>query len=156
MGIGWSRVTAQRLSDGGCLITLEDITERRRNEARIAHMAHHDALTGMPNRVLFHMRMQEALARSRRGESFAVLCLDLDRFKAVNDTLGHPMGDALLQAVSSRLRAEVRQTDTVARLGGDEFAVLQSAGEQPSQATALAERLIASLGAPLPHRRTSD
>jgi diguanylate cyclase (GGDEF)-like protein len=128
--------------------TLEDITERRRNEARIAHMAHHDALTGIPNRVLFQERLQEALDRGRRGERFALLYLDLDRLKAVNDTLGHPVGDALLQAVSARLQLELRQTDTVARLGGDEFAVLQIAADQPRHATVLAQRLIDSLGAP--------
>jgi diguanylate cyclase (GGDEF)-like protein len=141
-------VTSQPLSDGGYLFTLEDITERRRNEDRIAHMAHHDALTAMPNRVLFHARLREALARGRRGECFSVLYLDLDQFKAVNDTLGHSVGDALLRAVSDRLLAEVRDTDTVARLGGDEFAILQTGTDQPRQASVLAERLIASLGAP--------
>ena len=141
-------MSAQPVAGGGSLFILEDITERRRGEARISHMAHHDALTGIPNRVLFQVRLQEALARSRRGEQFAVLYLDLDRFKVVNDTLGHPVGDALLQAVSGRLQVELRETDTVARLGGDEFAVLQSAADQPRQATALAQRLIEVLGAP--------
>jgi diguanylate cyclase (GGDEF)-like protein len=141
-------VSSRALAGGGRLFTLEDITERRLNEARIAHMAHHDALTELPNRVLFRTRLEEALVRARRGERFSVLYLDLDRFKAVNDTLGHPAGDALLQAVTGRLRAELRETDTVARVGGDEFAVLQAAADQPRQATSLAQRLIVALGAP--------
>jgi len=94
----------------------------------------------LPNRVLIQVRLEEALARSRRGERFALLYLDLDRFKVVNDTLGHPVGDALLQAVSARLQMESRETDTVARLGGDEFAVLQTAADQPRHATLLAQR----------------
>ncbi len=125
-----------------------DITERRAAEARIAHLAHHDPLTDLPNRALFRIRLEEALARAGRGEQFAVCCLDLDHFKDVNDTLGHPVGDALLQAATERLKVALRPTDTVARLGGDEFAVIQSSVEQPGNATALAERLIASLAAP--------
>ena len=140
--------SSQPVIGGGLLFILEDITERRRNEARIAQMAHHDALTGIPNRVLFQLRLQEALARSRRGAPFAVLYLDLDRFKVVNDTLGHPVGDGLLQAVSARLQAELRETDTVARLGGDEFAILQVDADQPQHATTLAQRLVQLLGAP--------
>ena len=125
-----------------------DVTERRRIEARIAHLAHHDPLTGLANRGLFRAKLDEALACARLGEPFALLCLDLDRFKAVNDTLGHPIGDALLQAVSARLNALVQEADTVARLGGDEFAVIQSGlhrGEDPSM---LADRFIATLHAP--------
>jgi diguanylate cyclase (GGDEF)-like protein len=141
-------ISSRTQPDGGWLFTIEDITERRRDEARITHIAHHDALTGLPNRALFHLRLEEALAHAHRGECFSVLYMDLDRFKAVNDTLGHAIGDALLQAVSARLRSEVRETDTVARLGGDEFAILQRAAEQPSRATVLAERLIAAIGAP--------
>ncbi|TDG21063.1 diguanylate cyclase, partial [Paracraurococcus ruber] len=125
-----------------------DITERRQAEARIAHLAHHDTLTGLPNRVLFRERLDAALARAQRGEGFAVLCLDLDRFKEVNDTLGHPVGDILLRQVAARLAAELRETDTLARLGGDEFAVIQSGLDQPKDATALARRLIDVLGLP--------
>ena len=89
--------------EAGWLSTYEDITERRKAEARIAHLAHHDALTDLPNRVLFRERLEQAIAQTRRGQGLALLCLDLDQFKAVNDTLGHPIGDALLQAVGARL-----------------------------------------------------
>ncbi len=125
-----------------------DVTERCQAEERIAHLAHHDALTGLPNRVLFRERMDGAIARARFGEGFAVLCLDLDRFKEVNDALGHPVGDALLCAVADRLRAELRDTDTLARLGGDEFALIQSCADQPGDATALARRLVEAVAAP--------
>ncbi|MDO9709314.1 bifunctional diguanylate cyclase/phosphodiesterase [Paracraurococcus lichenis] len=136
------------MEGGGWLATFEDITERRRAEARVAHMAHHDTLTGLANRALFMQRLQEALARARRGGGVAVLCLDLDRFKAVNDTLGHGVGDGLLRQVAARLRESVRETDTAARLGGDEFAVIQDSTDQPRDARALAERLIAVLCEP--------
>ena len=125
-----------------------DVTDRRLADARIRHLAQHDALTELPNRSLFRVRLEEALARARRGERFAVCCLDLDHFKDINDTLGHPIGDALLRAVSDRLTAAARPTDTVARLGGDEFAIIQSAIEQPNDATALAQRLIVAITVP--------
>jgi diguanylate cyclase (GGDEF)-like protein len=134
--------------EAGWLVTLEDITRRQLAEARIAHMAHHDSLTGLPNRVRLHEKLEEAVARSQRGEPSAVLFLDLDHFKAVNDTLGHPVGDALLQAVTLRLGCETRETDTIARLGGDEFAIVQFNAEQPQAATTLASRLIAAVSAP--------
>nr|WP_246527018.1 EAL domain-containing protein [Plastoroseomonas hellenica] len=127
---------------------LRVLASQRRAEAIIAHLAHHDALTGLANRVLLRTRLDEAMARVRRGETCAVLCLDLDNFKDVNDTLGHPVGDQLLQAVTERLRANMREVDTVARLGGDEFAVVQVALSQGSDAGLLAQRLIESLGAP--------
>jgi len=130
------------------LLTLEDITERKQAEARITHMAHHDALTGLPNRVMFHSRLTEAVARSRRGESAALLCLDLDKFKGANDALGHPVGDALLQEVSKRLALNIREVDTVARLGGDEFAIIQTGLDQPANATILARRVIDVLSVP--------
>ncbi|HVY42980.1 MAG TPA: EAL domain-containing protein [Hyphomicrobiaceae bacterium] len=135
-------------SRGNEVYTLRDLTEQRRNEARIAHMAHHDALTDLPNRVFMRRRMEQALADVSEHSPLAVLCLDLDRFKLVNDTLGHPVGDALLQAVADRLRACVRQCDTAARLGGDEFAVLQVGASQPFGAKALATRLIDAISAP--------
>jgi diguanylate cyclase (GGDEF)-like protein/PAS domain S-box-containing protein len=132
----------------GWLVTLEDITERRMTEARITHMAHHDALTGLPNRIQFHEKLTDAVARSQRGAPCAVLYLDLDQFKAVNDTLGHPVGDALLREVTNRLLREVRETDAVARLGGDEFAIVQSAVGQPENVTSLAQRIIEAIGQP--------
>ena len=91
-------------------------------EARIAHLAHHDALTDLPNRVLLRDRLADALVRVRHGDTLAVHCIDLDCFKEANDELGHPVGDALLKAVAGRLRACVGQSDTVARIGGDSFA----------------------------------
>jgi diguanylate cyclase (GGDEF)-like protein/PAS domain S-box-containing protein len=125
------------------LVAVVDVTERKAAEARIAYMAHHDALTDLPNRVLFHERLDELLARLRRsGGSLAVHCLDLDHFKGVNDTLGHPIGDDLLKAVAARLRRALRDTDLVARLGGDEFAVVQSPVNGPNEAGDLANALI--------------
>ena len=139
----------QPMSGGGWVSTHEDVTERRRAEARIHHMARHDALTDLPNRFLLKECIEEALKEVTRGESMvAVLCMDLDRFKAVNDTLGHPIGDALLQQVATRIRETIREVDTVARLGGDEFAVIQVGILQPQGATALASRLIEALSAP--------
>jgi diguanylate cyclase (GGDEF)-like protein len=121
---------------------------RAEADAQLGYMAQHDALTELPNRLLFRSRLQEELIRSRRGASVALLCLDLDGFKDVNDSFGHPVGDMLLQAVTVRLRQETRETDTVARLGGDEFAIIQAGAEQPAAAIALAERLVARLAEP--------
>ena len=131
------------------LVAVVDVTERKQAEARIAYMAHHDALTDLPNRVLFHEQLNELLARVRRhSESLAVYCLDLDHFKGVNDTLGHPMGDALLQAVAQRLRKCLRDSDLVARLGGDEFAVVQYPLGSPNEASTLAGLLIETVSKP--------
>ena len=136
------------ISGGGWVSTHEDITTRKRTEAKIAHMAGHDALTDLPNRTLFRDRLSEELARrSREGGTCVVLCLDLDRFKAVNDTLGHSLGDALLREVSERLRATVRESETVARLGGDEFAVLMNIAK-PNDAVAFARRAIRAVSQP--------
>lgn len=126
-----------------------DVTEQRKAEARIVHMAHHDALTNLPNRVLFRERLDEVLVRARRnGEALAVLCLDLDHFKSVNDTLGHPVGDKLLQAVARRLQDSLRETDFAARLGGDEFAVIETSIVGPTDASNFAVRLIEALSKP--------
>jgi GGDEF domain-containing protein len=130
------------MPDSGWVATHEDITERTRTEAQVVYMARHDALTRLPNRVLFRERMEQALAMSGRGQECAVLCLDLDHFKAVNDTLGHAAGDALLQAVAERLQACVRDVDTVTRLGGDEFAVLMVGLDRPESASELAQRIV--------------
>jgi diguanylate cyclase (GGDEF)-like protein len=131
-----------------CVGVITDVTERREAQAQIAHLAHHDPLTALPNRTLFGIRLDAAVARAQQGELFALLCLDLDRFKEVNDTLGHPVGDALLQAVTERLNAAIRPTDTAARLGGDEFALIQTGLERPDDAITLAERLLALLQMP--------
>jgi diguanylate cyclase (GGDEF)-like protein len=141
-------MVTHRATPDGWLATYEDATERRRADDRMAHMARHDALTDLPNRVMFREKLEEAMAHARRGDLLALLCLDLDQFKAVNDTLGHPIGDALLQAVARRLSAQIRATDTVVRLGGDEFAIVQSPIDKPTEAADFAERLIAILEEP--------
>jgi len=127
----------------------EDIAERKRAEAQIARLAHYDPLTDLPNRVLFQKDLSEALARrSRTGGHLAVHFIDLDRFKTVNDTLGHPLGDDLLRIAAQRLRACVRDGDTVARLGGDEFAVVQNGLTDLTGATRLAQRIVEAMAAP--------
>ena len=141
-------VAVQPMSDGGRVTTHQDITEQRRSEAKIAHMTLHDTLTGLPNRALFNERLGHALTRVSRGEIVATHLLDLDHFKNVNDTLGHPVGDKLLTMVADRLRTLVRETDTIARMGGDEFALIQVAIAQPSDATILAERIIEVVSRP--------
>jgi diguanylate cyclase (GGDEF)-like protein len=134
------------IGDGGAVRTYTDITERKKAEMRIAHMARHDALTGLPNRVLLRERIDDALKRVKRhGETLAVLCLDLDHFKTVNDTLGHSVGDGLLKAVSERIKGHLGARDTVVRLGGDEFAVLQVGAEQPRSSMRLAQNLVAGM-----------
>ncbi|MBB4196733.1 diguanylate cyclase (GGDEF)-like protein/PAS domain S-box-containing protein [Rhodoblastus sphagnicola] len=125
-----------------------DVSRRIVAEQKLAHAARHDALTSLPNRVLFRDRMDLALARARRGEKFALLCLDLDRFKEVNDTLGHPVGDSLLVEVAARLRAQLRETDTLARLGGDEFAIIQAGLATPNDSVSLSRRLIECVSEP--------
>lgn len=122
--------------------------ELRAQNAHITFLAHHDALTGLPNRVMFNDRLTEALNAHQQGAGFALLCLDLDHFKEVNDALGHPMGDVLLKAVATRLRGCVRDGDVVARLGGDEFAILQQGLKFPELAQTLAARIVQELGTP--------
>jgi diguanylate cyclase (GGDEF)-like protein len=141
-------VTRQPMAGGGWVATHLDVTEQQRSEAKIAYMAQHDALTALPNRVVLRERLERALAGMQRGgRSIAVLMLDLDRFKEVNDTLGHPVGDALLKAVAGRLRSCTRETATVARLGGDEFAIIEDVTDPGVEATALAERIQRALSA---------
>jgi diguanylate cyclase (GGDEF)-like protein len=142
------QMVTRLMMDGGWVSTHEDITEKRRTEARIHHMARHDALTDLPNRAFLKESISEGLKRVRRGDDMAVLCMDLDRFKAVNDTLGHPIGDQLLQVVAERIRSSIRETDTPARLGGDEFAILQIGAPQPQGASILASRLVEALAMP--------
>ncbi len=138
-------VTSKPIAGGGWLATHEDITERQRSEGRIAHMARHDALTDLPNRVLLRERLEHELKRVKRGECLAVLCLDLDQFKGINDTLGHPIGDELLKLVADRLRGCTREPDTVARLGGDEFAIIMTQMQEPTDAASLSKRIRESI-----------
>jgi diguanylate cyclase (GGDEF)-like protein len=142
------RISHLFLSDGGYVATHEDVTEAVRAAKRIGHMASHDALTNLPNRVLFREKLEEVLKTASPVDRAAVLCLDLDHFKRVNDTLGHAIGDSLLAEVARRLGACIRHTDTIARLGGDEFAVVQAGAAQPGSATDLAGRIIAEIGRP--------
>lgn len=135
------------MPDAGWVATHEDITEQRRTKIKIEHMAHHDALTDLANRVLLNERLELALSRADHDAMVAIHHLDLDQFKGVNDTLGHPGGDKLLKIVADRLRSLVREGDTIARMGGDEFAIVQVAAD-PTDATTLAQRIIAAMSEP--------
>ncbi|MDE2376450.1 PAS-domain containing protein [Bradyrhizobium sp.] len=139
-----------RMAHGGWVVTYEDVTERHKAQARVAHMARHDSLTNLPNRVLFREKMCESLDQvATAGGEIAVLCLDLDNFKTVNDRHGHAAGDRLLSWVAARLKDHAGEHDRVARLGGDEFALLQR-GPQPESAEKLARRLVEIIGRPPP------
>ena len=141
------QVEIHPVSDGSWAVMLEDISARKASEARADQMARLDPLTRLPNRLLLRERLAEALARlDRNGEACALLLIDLDRFKPVNDTLGHPIGDALLEKVADRLRSTVRATDTVARIGGDEFVILQAGVRDAADTQALARRLVDLIG----------
>ena len=133
----------------GWVDTFEDITERRNAEEKIAFLARHDALTRLPNRMHFQEQLNKAVSEINRNGNLAVLCLDLDNFKTVNDTLGHQSGDQLLQIAAQRIQGALREGDVVARVGGDEFAILQVVKDQPAGATALASRLVEVMGAPV-------
>jgi diguanylate cyclase (GGDEF)-like protein/PAS domain S-box-containing protein len=151
----WLEVNACPTADG-ISIFFRDVTKRRRAEQerlvaqeKMAHMARHDVLTGVPNTLLFRERLEHTLHDSRDGAMAAVLCLDLDGFKAVNDTFGHPAGDAVLRQVAERLRNCVRGSDTVARLGGDEFAIVQADIGGAEEAGGLARRIVQALSRPM-------
>jgi diguanylate cyclase (GGDEF)-like protein/PAS domain S-box-containing protein len=143
-------VTHQPIEGGGWVAIHQDITDSRRDEEKVAYMARHDLLTGLANRSNFMEKLEEAGARlRRRNERFTVFMLDLDRFKNVNDSLGHPAGDALLRQTADRLKTSLRETDVVARLGGDEFAIIQADEvDQRGAAIELAKRIIALITAP--------
>ncbi len=136
------------MKDGGFVSTHEDITEQRQQEARIQHLARHDALTELPNRIQFLEEMAASEAGLERGEKAAVLCIDLDHFKSVNDMLGHAIGDKLLKQASARLWGTTRETDILARLGGDEFSLLLRPVDKPGDAAAIAERIVKTMSTP--------
>jgi diguanylate cyclase (GGDEF)-like protein len=142
-------VVVTRLADGSCVAVHQDVTVQRAAEARIAYLARHDALTGLANRAVLREELQRQLLRCARGEDLAVLYLDLDQFKPVNDSHGHGVGDGLLREVACRLRGCARETDLVARLGGDEFAVVQCGVPQPSSSRQLARRIVDALAEPV-------
>ena len=143
------KIRHRPMPDGGWVATHEDITEQRQSEVKIEYMAHHDALTDLANRVLLNERLEHALGRRiHREEMVAVHHLDLDQFKAVNDSFGHPAGDKLLKVVADRLRGLVRETDTIARMGGDEFVIVQAPIKEPAEATSLAEQIIRLMSEP--------
>jgi diguanylate cyclase (GGDEF)-like protein/PAS domain S-box-containing protein len=149
----WVRVNLRAVRDAQGDIaffegTAEDITDRKAAEAQVVYLAYYDALTGLPNRTLLKDRLENALAVARRRkEQVALLCLDLDRFKVVNDSLGHSVGDLMLKDVAERLKTCVRKQDTVARVGGDEFVVLLSGVKDPTDAAAAAHRIIEAMAA---------
>jgi diguanylate cyclase (GGDEF)-like protein len=153
------RIVSQRLAVGGWVATHEDITERQRFDDRIAHLAHFDALTDLPNRVLFGEQLDRALAMVPPGEQLAVLYIDIDEFKGVNDSLGHMVGDELLKAMAGRLRSCLTATDFAYRLGGDEFAIIQSRVEGLGTTTDLISRIYTAIRAPyecVGHLLTTD
>jgi diguanylate cyclase (GGDEF)-like protein len=143
-------IARHAMPNGGWLTTHEDITDRARNEKRIAFLAQHDLLTGLANRALFSENLEDAAKRlQRHGTGFTVLMLDLDKFKSVNDTLGHAAGDQLLVEVAQRLRTSIRDIDVLGRLGGDEFAIIQeNETSQVEGAVALALRIIGLIERP--------
>jgi diguanylate cyclase (GGDEF)-like protein len=156
---GSIQVSYRPLPRGGWVTTLEDITERRRVEDRITHLAHYDALTDLPNRALFHEQLERELARIAPGEQLAVMYIDIDEFKSVNDTLGHLIGDELLKSVAVSLGRCVRDTDFVARLGGDEFAIVQTGVRTADEVTGLVTRVLDTIREPyecLGHQVTTD
>jgi diguanylate cyclase (GGDEF)-like protein len=138
----------QPIKEGGWVATHEDITERHKAQEQLSHMARHDALTGLPNRLLFQERMERAVAGLQRGDAFAVLCVGLDHIKSANDALGHAVGDALLREVAGRLNTCVLGSDTVARIGGGEFAILQVGIVGPEEPGDLAQDILDALARP--------
>jgi diguanylate cyclase (GGDEF)-like protein len=147
------------LADGGWVVTQEDVTERRRAEERITHLAHYDVLTDLPNRALFHEQLKRELLRIAPDEQLAVLYIDIDEFKSVNDSLGHMIGDELLKSVAVSLGRCIGGADFVARLGGDEFAIVQTGIKSPGDAADLVARVFDSIRAPYAchgHQVTTD
>ncbi|MDP3693330.1 EAL domain-containing protein [Bradyrhizobium sp.] len=153
------QIVNEPLADGGWVATHEDITARRQTEARITHLAHYDALTDLPNRALFHDRLKNEFATLAAGGQFAVLYLDIDEFKSVNDSLGHLIGDELLKSVSITLSQCAGSGNFVARLGGDEFAIIQTAVKSDADVTDLVARVFEAIRQPFDchgHQVTTD
>ncbi|MEH2626811.1 diguanylate cyclase (GGDEF)-like protein/PAS domain S-box-containing protein [Bradyrhizobium sp. AZCC 1719] len=153
------QVVNEPVADGGWLATHEDITERRRAEERITHLAHYDALTDLPNRTLFHERLKRELSYVAPNRPLAVLYIDIDEFKSVNDSLGHMIGDELLKSVAASLAACTRRSDFVARLGGDEFAIVQTGIDDIDDVMKLVSRIFEAIRSPyqcLGHQVTTD
>jgi len=153
------QIVNEPLADGGWVATHEDITERRLAEEQIRHLAHYDALTNLPNRALFHEKLKQELDRITAGAQLAVLYIDIDEFKSVNDTLGHLIGDELLKSVATSLSRCAAASDFVARLGGDEFAIVQTAVKTPADVTELVRRVFDAIREPyecLGHQVTTD
>jgi diguanylate cyclase (GGDEF)-like protein len=142
------KISQRLLADGGVICTYTDVTVDKRAEEELLHRTLHDVLTELPNRRMLCERMDLALGTARRGTGAAVMLLDVDHFKSINDTCGHGAGDELLKMVANRLRASVREIDTVARLGGDEFAILLADTSQPDEASIIAKRILASMQEP--------
>ncbi len=155
----WILIVNQPLLSGGWVTTQEDITESKRAEERITHLAHYDALTDLPNRVLFHEQLKRELARIAPKEQLAVFYIDIDEFKNVNDTLGHLIGDELLKSVARSLGRCIGGAGFVARLGGDEFAIVQTAVKAPAEVTNLVAQIFNAIRTPyecLGHQVTTD
>jgi diguanylate cyclase (GGDEF)-like protein len=153
------QVTYRQVEGSGWVATHEDITDRKQSEDRVAYLAHYDALTGLPNRALFQDRLQQELGKIQSGEQIALLYIDIDEFKSVNDSLGHPVGDELLKGVALRLSRCVRENDLIARLSGDEFAIVQTGIENPADVTDLASRIYEAIRNPfecLGHQLVTD
>lgn len=151
--IGWIQMHLQAHGDNGVahlLGVVRDVTEQHRRDEQLAHDAHHDPLTGLPNRALFEDRLQQVIEIAQRNQQrCALLFIDLDRFKFINDTLGHAAGDRLLRELADRIRHSLRRSDTAARLGGDEFVVIMNTIAQAEDSVVLASKLLTALAAPV-------
>jgi diguanylate cyclase (GGDEF)-like protein/PAS domain S-box-containing protein len=153
------QIVSTPVPGGGWLATHEDVTERKRYDEQIEYLAHYDSLTDLPNRTQFQRRLEQELQRADRGSPFALHYIDIDEFKSINDTLGHPVGDELLKQVAVRLRDCVGETDFVARLGGDEFAIIQATVDGADDATRLVDRIYQTIRSPyqcLGHQLSTD